>query len=67
MNRDLDDGVIRERAHALWEAEGRPDGREQEHWHKAVLELAARSSTAKPKVTAARRPKKASGARSKAA
>jgi hypothetical protein len=26
---------IRRRAHAIWEAEGRPDGREKEHWAQA--------------------------------
>jgi Protein of unknown function (DUF2934) len=65
MNRDLDEGLIRERAHALWEAEGRPEGCEEEHWYKALRELAG-SSTAKPNATRARRPKPA-GARSKKA
>ncbi len=31
---------IRDRAHALWEAEGRPHGRHQEHWIQAVAEIA---------------------------
>ncbi|WP_210527931.1 DUF2934 domain-containing protein [Rubellimicrobium arenae] len=26
---------IRERAHAIWEREGRPDGRHDEHWRQA--------------------------------
>ena len=26
---------IRERAHLLWEAEGKPNGREDEYWHRA--------------------------------
>ena len=30
---------IRERAHSLWEQDGRPDGNEKEHWRQAVLEL----------------------------
>lgn len=30
---------IRERAHAIWEQEGRPDGRELEHWERAEREL----------------------------
>ena len=34
-----DEGRIRERAHAIWEAEGRPEGREQEHWQRACREL----------------------------
>ncbi len=66
MNRDLEERVIRERAHALWEAEGRPDGRQEEHWYNAVLELAARTQPAKANATRARRTK-ATSARSKAA
>jgi hypothetical protein len=30
---------IRERAYALWEQEGRPEGRELEHWRQASEEL----------------------------
>ena len=30
---------IRERAYALWEAEGRPEGRSEEYWHRASEEL----------------------------
>ncbi len=30
---------LRERAYALWEAEGRPEGREVEHWSMAEREL----------------------------
>ena len=26
---------IRERAHSLWEADGKPDGREQDYWFRA--------------------------------
>jgi hypothetical protein len=54
MSRDLDEGVIRERAHALWEADGRPEGRQEEHWYKAVIELAG-ASASKPNATRARR------------
>lgn len=32
---------VRARAHAIWEAEGRPDGRELAHWEQAARELAA--------------------------
>ena len=31
---ELDDR-IRARAYALWEAEGRPEGRSEEYWHRA--------------------------------
>jgi CBS domain-containing protein len=30
---------IRERAHALWEREGRPEGRDEEHWAQACREI----------------------------
>ena len=30
---------IRERAYAIWERDGRADGRAEEHWHAAKLEL----------------------------
>lgn len=31
---------IRERAHRLWEAEGAPEGRDQEFWFRAEREIA---------------------------
>jgi hypothetical protein len=31
---------IRARAYQIWEEEGRPGGRDVEHWIRAVLELA---------------------------
>ena len=37
------ESLIRERAKAIWEREGRPEGREQEHWDKAIEELKAES------------------------
>jgi Protein of unknown function (DUF2934) len=30
---------IKRRAYALWEEEGRPDGRAEEHWFRAEAEL----------------------------
>jgi hypothetical protein len=30
---------IRERAHALWEQAGRPEGRHDEHWRQASQEI----------------------------
>ena len=35
----LDKDSIRDRAYALWEADGRPDGRDAEHWARAEREL----------------------------
>jgi hypothetical protein len=30
---------IRQRAYELWEQDGRPEGRQQEHWDRAVREI----------------------------
>jgi hypothetical protein len=35
-----DDEQIRQRAYEIWEREGRPHGRDAEHWRMAVEELA---------------------------
>jgi hypothetical protein len=32
--------TVRERAYAIWEAAGRPHGRDRDHWFQAVRELA---------------------------
>jgi len=32
------DDEIRRRAHQIWEDEGRPDGKESEHWERAARE-----------------------------
>ncbi|NJO55234.1 MAG: DUF2934 domain-containing protein [Rhodospirillales bacterium] len=36
-----DHDEIVERAHAIWEREGRPEGQAEEHWQRAVAELQA--------------------------
>ncbi len=45
------DDLIREAAYAIWEAEGRPDGRAEEHWRLAQENIAAgeRISVTEPK------------------
>ena len=35
------DDLIRERAYHIWEREGRPHGRNDEHWQLAAEEIAA--------------------------
>ncbi len=35
---------IARRAYALWQAEGEPDGRHEEHWQHAVREIEAAES-----------------------
>ncbi|RWC55127.1 DUF2934 domain-containing protein [Mesorhizobium sp.] len=37
---------IKRRAYEIWEREGRPTGREQEHWDQAVQEIEAEGSEA---------------------
>lgn len=37
----ITDEQIRARAHEIWEREGRPDGRDAEHWRAAEQELSA--------------------------
>ena len=34
-----DEQRIRERAHEIWEAKGRPEGQEHEHWAQAREEM----------------------------
>lgn len=34
------DELIRQRAHEIWEQEGRPHGKEREHWDRAEREVA---------------------------
>jgi predicted flap endonuclease-1-like 5' DNA nuclease len=43
MQMDLNehDDAIRARAYAIWEQEGRPDGRDLIHWQRALIEMAA--------------------------
>ncbi|WP_173931862.1 DUF2934 domain-containing protein [Chelativorans sp. Marseille-P2723] len=38
------DEKIRQRAYEIWEAEGRPEGREAEHWARASQEIEAESA-----------------------
>jgi hypothetical protein len=37
----ISDDAIRERAYLIWEREGRPHGRDFEHWVRAQVELLA--------------------------
>jgi hypothetical protein len=54
--------AIRERAYALWEQDGRPDGRSVAHWSQAEMEIAVEQALAaqdKVKAVKARRRKSA--------
>ena len=63
---------IRERAHAIWEREGRPEGREVAHWHMAAAEVAAevpparKARAAKSEATEPKAPKRVAAARASA-
>lgn len=47
----LSDTAIATRAYHIWEKQGRPHGRDREHWLQAVAEL---SNGAKPKAAKAK-------------
>jgi hypothetical protein len=51
---------IRTRAYAIWEAEGRPDGRDLDHWLKAEAETrpSARGAPAASRAKGAAKPAK---------
>ena len=36
---DVNKELVRIRAYYIWEREGRPEGREEDHWHAALREL----------------------------
>jgi hypothetical protein len=40
----ISDDAIRERAYLIWEREGRPHGRDFEHWVRAQVELLAEAT-----------------------
>ena len=42
----ISDDAIRERAYLIWEREGRPHGRDFEHWVRAQVELIAETTSA---------------------
>ena len=48
MNEDERQEWISKRAYALWEADGRPNGKDAEHWEQAVRERAEFERVALP-------------------
>jgi hypothetical protein len=48
---------IRERAHEIWVSEGRPHGRDAEHWQKAEAEIAAESGAVADRAAAGSKPR----------
>ena len=57
----VDEKRIREFAYQIWESEGKPEGREEEHWDKArkLAEAEALAPKAPPRKKAAAKPKPA--------
>ena len=51
----IEESLIRERAHSIWEGEGRPAGRAEAHWALAQTQIAAEAGRV-------RRPRKAAAA-----
>jgi hypothetical protein len=51
-------GRIERRAYALWQAEGQPNGRHEEHWHRAMQELEAEENGSVAAKRTTRRQKK---------
>ena len=45
---ELREQAIRERAYALWEKDGRPEGRSLAHWSQAEAEIAIKQPAAAP-------------------
>ena len=48
---------IRERAYEIWVREGRPHGRDAEHWQKAEAEIAAESGALADRAAAGSKPR----------
>lgn len=46
------------RAYEIWEAEGRPDGKHEDHWHQAMTELAANGNGAETIDAPAKKPRR---------
>lgn len=47
--------LIKEKAYAIWEAEGYPDGRAETHWEMAERALVATTDAARPVATTKKR------------
>jgi hypothetical protein len=47
---------IRQRAHEIWEREGRPEGAHERHWQQAEGEIATEDGKGRRKSAASRKP-----------
>jgi hypothetical protein len=52
---------VRKRAHAMWEKEGRPHGKEKEHWERALQELRSEEERASSIVATKKKKKPPAG------
>jgi hypothetical protein len=59
MTQAIDEELIRMRSYIIWENEGRPEGRDLDHWSQAARELEAESAETAPPS----RPKRGKGAK----
>ncbi len=66
MDAGTHEGAIRQRAYAIWEEEGRPHGREWDHWTKAAQEVQSLAPVM-IEATPAPKPKKTAKGRIRAA
>jgi hypothetical protein len=57
MNTGTHEAAIRQRAYAIWEEEGRPDGRERDHWERALREIVSSEPAATQMIESTPRPK----------
>jgi len=64
MNRDQ---TIRDAAYAIWEAEGRPHGRDAEHWRLAEERVAASPGEIAAATTPVQRKPRATASRTRTA
>ena len=62
----LDQDRVSERAHAIWESAGKPDGAHDEHWQQACREMEAEDGEATAGQAAAPDMPAAAGASQKA-
>lgn len=58
--------IVRDTAYAIWEAEGKPEGRDREHWTQAEARVAASVKDGEAKLAKADAAKAKNGAEPKA-
>lgn len=51
----IDEAWVRKRAHEIWEAEGRPEGKDFDHWYAATEEFRGQAASVPAKKPAAKK------------